>query len=427
MIILYHFSEGHHYTGLLWFDRIAARGYLWVEFFFVLAGFILAHAYGQRLKDLLQWRGYGAFLRARLIRLYPLHLFMLLLILVLVIIFRALAAAGGYVSLYDLPWHQDVSAKGFELSLFLVQAWHTMDRLTWNGLSWFVSVEFALRLLFPALLYLSHGRACRGVALIAAGVAGLLALPFTSGHGLDITYDWGVVRGVCDFIIGIGMAVLFREVKDQRIPVWVHTAIQILLVLLLAYAVTYTGWAHTRNDILTALPLIALIFALAFDVRRDGAGDENPHTADAGRMVLCHLSGTEHLADTAAVRQAAAVSAAGHHRAGHAVQRPDVGAETIGAGDHLRALGRPADDIRGIPGRRRNCANGWAAALTSRTSRPHRTPSDRNRSEAIRTIKKPGGFPWPSPSRTRSSSSPVPAVVWGERMRWNLPAWAPRW
>jgi hypothetical protein len=24
MIVLYHFSEGHHYTGVLWFDRRAA-------------------------------------------------------------------------------------------------------------------------------------------------------------------------------------------------------------------------------------------------------------------------------------------------------------------------------------------------------------------------------------------------------------------
>ena len=56
MIVLYHFSEGHHYTGLIWFDRIAARGYLWVEFFFALSGFILTYAYSHRLKDLLQWR-----------------------------------------------------------------------------------------------------------------------------------------------------------------------------------------------------------------------------------------------------------------------------------------------------------------------------------------------------------------------------------
>ncbi len=265
MIVLYHFSEGHHYSGLLWLDRIAARGYLWVEFFFALSGFILTYAYSHRLKDLLQWRGYGDFLRARLIRLYPLHLFMLLFILAMVITLRALAAAGGYVSIYDLPWHQDVSPKGFVLSLFLVQAWGTMDRLTWNGLSWFVSVEFALCLLFPALLYLSDGRAWRGVALVAAGVAGLLALLATSPHGLDITFDFGVLRGLADFTIGVGLAVLFRQVQDQRIPEWTHSLVQALLILLLVYSVTSTGWAHTGNDIYTVLPLLGLIFALAFD------------------------------------------------------------------------------------------------------------------------------------------------------------------
>jgi peptidoglycan/LPS O-acetylase OafA/YrhL len=265
MIILYHFSEGHHYTGLQWLDRIAARGYLWVDFFFVLSGFILTYSYSHRLKDLLQWRGYSDFLRARLIRLYPLHLFMLLLILVMVAGLRALAAVGGYVSIYDLPWHQDVSAKGFALSLFLVQAWNTMDRLTWNGLSWFVSVEFALCLMFPALLYLSHGRVWRGVALVAAGVAGVWALLLTSRHGLDITFHNGVLRGLCDFTVGVGLAVLFRGVKDQPMPVWTHSAVQMMLLFLLAYSVTFTGWAHTRNDIFTVLPLMALVFALAFD------------------------------------------------------------------------------------------------------------------------------------------------------------------
>lgn len=265
-VVMYHFSEGHHYSGWKILDYFATRGYLWVEFFFVLSGFILTHAYWPRLKDLLQGRGYLDFLRARLIRLYPLHLFMLLLILAMVITFRALAAQVGYVSIFDLPWHQDVSAKGFVLSLFLVQAWHTMDRLTWNGLSWFVSVEFALCLLFPALLYLCHGRTWRGILLIAAGIAGLIALSFTSGHGLDITYDWGVARGICDFIIGMGMAVLFRRLKPRdRAPEWVHSLLQVLLLTLLAYVVTHTGWSHTRMDILTVLPLTMLIFALAFD------------------------------------------------------------------------------------------------------------------------------------------------------------------
>jgi len=265
-VVMFHFSEGHHYSGFRPLDFLATRGYLWVEFFFVLSGFILTHAYWPRLKDLFTANGYLAFLRARLIRLYPLHLFMLLLVLLLVLGLRALAAHGGYHSIFDLKYHQDVSIKGFWFSVFLIHAWNSVGSLTWNGVSWFVSVEFALCLLFPLLLWLAEGRLWRGFALIAAGLGGLLALLFTSKHGLDITFHNGVLRGLSDFSIGVGLAVLFRRVKSHdRVPEWVHSLLQILLLSLLAYVVMHTGWSHTRMDIFTVLPQMALVFVLAFD------------------------------------------------------------------------------------------------------------------------------------------------------------------
>src|SRR5882757_4202653 len=265
-VVMFHFSEGHHYSGWRPLDLLATRGYLWVEFFFVLSGFILTHAYWPRLKDLLRRPGYLAFLRARLIRLYPLHLFMLLMLLAIVVGLRILAAQGGYLSIFDSRYHQDVSVKGFWLSLFLVHAWNSMASLTWNGVSWFVSVEFALCLMFPVLLWLAEGRLWRGFALIVAGLAGLLALLFTSKHGLDITFHNGVLRGLSDFTIGVGMAVLFRRLKPRdRLPDWVHSGLQLLLLSLLFYVVMNTGWSHTRMDIFTVLPLMALVFVLAFD------------------------------------------------------------------------------------------------------------------------------------------------------------------
>jgi peptidoglycan/LPS O-acetylase OafA/YrhL len=266
MVVMFHFSEGHHYSGVRPLDFLATRGYLWVEFFFVLSGFILTHAYWARLSDLLGRSGYLAFLRARLIRLYPLHLFMLLWILGMVVVLRLLAQQGGYLSIFDAKYHQDVSVKGFVLSLLLVHSWNTMKTLTWNGVSWFVSVEFALCLLFPLLLWLAEGKLWRGFALMAAGLLGLCALLLTSQHGLDITFHNGVLRGLCDFSIGIGMAVLFRRLKPRdRLPEWMHSALQLLLLVLLGYVVLHTGWSHTRLDIFTVLPLMALVFALAFD------------------------------------------------------------------------------------------------------------------------------------------------------------------
>lgn len=268
VLVMFHFSEGHGYRNFWPLDLLAARGYLWVEFFFCLSGFILTHVYGKRLAQIFTRKGYAQFLKARLARLYPLHLFMLLTVLAVVIVTRILAHIGGYHSIFDLRYHQDVSVKGFVLSLFLVHGWNTMDRLTWNGVSWFVSVEWALCLLFPLLLWLANGHAWRGIILIAAGAAGLTALDLTSGAhvGLDITYHNGVLRGLCDFSIGVGFAVLYRVLKPRdHLPGWAHSVIQSALLALFLYVIYDTGWAHTRMDIWTALSMMALVPALAFD------------------------------------------------------------------------------------------------------------------------------------------------------------------
>jgi len=268
VLVMFHFSEGHGYRNFWPLDLLAARGYLWVEFFFCLSGFILTHVYGPRLATLYTREGYGQFLKARLARLYPLHLFMLLAVLAVLIVARILAHIGGYHSIFDLRYHQDVSAKGFLLSLFLLHGWNTMDRLTWNGVSWFVSVEWALCLLFPLLLWLANGRSWRGVFLIAAGVMGLTALDLTSGAhvGLDITYHNGVLRGLADFSIGVGFAVLFRALKPRdRLPDWAHSLIQLAVLAALIYALYDTGWSHTMMDIWTALPMMVLVLALSFD------------------------------------------------------------------------------------------------------------------------------------------------------------------
>lgn len=265
MIVMFHFSEGHHYSGVHWFDLMATRGYLWVEFFFALSGFILTYSYEDKRSQLFRTEGYSQFLRARLIRLYPLHLFMLLVLLAMVVGLRLLAQAGGYLSIFDAPYHQDVSFKGFIASLFLVHAWNLLHTLTWNGVSWFVSVEFALCLLFPLFLWFAKSGLWRGLLLIAAGLGGLFALLTTSKHGLDITYHNGVLRGLSDFAIGVGMAVLFRTLRNSNVSHWVHSLMQMSLMGLLVYAMLNTGWSHTRMDIFTVLPMMALVFALAFD------------------------------------------------------------------------------------------------------------------------------------------------------------------
>jgi peptidoglycan/LPS O-acetylase OafA/YrhL len=266
LIVLYHYSEGHHYSGVRLLDLIATRGYLWVEFFFTLSGFVLTHVYAGRRRELWRWRGYAGFLKARLVRLYPLHLFLLLALLALVVCTRLAGHLGGYASIYDRAYHPMVDLKGFILSLFLVQGWNTLSYLTWNGVAWFVSVEFALCLIFPLFLKLQDGGLWRGLALLAAGIGGMALLLAHSRHGLDLTYHNGVLRGLADFTIGVGLAVLFRNAGAiAALPAWMHGLAQGAMLLLLAYVFTQIGWSHTGNDLYIALTLQAFVFVLAFD------------------------------------------------------------------------------------------------------------------------------------------------------------------
>jgi len=262
ILVLYHFGEGHHYQNLFVYDALVAKGYLWVEFFFALSGFILTHVYGGRALN------YPAFLRARLARLYPLHLAMLLLMVVMLFGLRALASANGYVSIYDGPGHPVMTFWPFVASLFLVQAWNILPYLAWNGASWFVSVEFLLCLLFPLYLWLSRGAWWRGVFLIAVGLGVLRWLALTSGHGLDLTFHNGIFRGMAGFATGVGLSMLYREMSARgwgALPQGLFTLAQVAALLLLGDAIYRTSWAHKPEDIYVAGAMALLILTLAFD------------------------------------------------------------------------------------------------------------------------------------------------------------------
>ncbi len=268
ILVLYHFCEGHGYRGATWFDVPVGKGYLWVEFFFALSGFILIHVYGERAREFWRGKAFVPFLQARLARLYPVHFVTLLSMLLLMLTLNQLSYWGGYLSIYHQPWPPINTWPSFAASLFLVQAWNLFPWLTWNGASWFVSIEFLLCLLFPVYVLLSRGGVLRTLAVTGAGLAALTFMAQTSGHGLDITFHNGMFRGMAGFAVGVGMAMLYRcamKAGAARLPDWIYSAAQIAVLAFFYWATYRTGWSHTPNDIWFALALYTLVFALAFD------------------------------------------------------------------------------------------------------------------------------------------------------------------
>ncbi|SEH17956.1 Peptidoglycan/LPS O-acetylase OafA/YrhL, contains acyltransferase and SGNH-hydrolase domains [Sphingopyxis sp. YR583] len=196
-VLLYHIRGGM--TGFLP-DRVIsvlAQGYLAVDLFFVLSGFVLWWTYGGEFRD----RGMRAapqFIVRRFARIFPLHL----AILSAMVLFAAALIVSGrdpgeHYSFAELPAHY-----------LLVQNWGFSDRLAWNDPAWSISTEWAAYL----LLAITGGwmsRLPRGAwsfpLLIVAMAAGLGWWFAAGGHasiGDDIPAT-GLLRCLVEFGIGI--------------------------------------------------------------------------------------------------------------------------------------------------------------------------------------------------------------------------------
>jgi peptidoglycan/LPS O-acetylase OafA/YrhL len=188
-VVLYHFRP--LYSGNFSIEAhtlTISRGYLWVDFFFLLSGFVLCHVYAE---DFLRRRlHFREFLGKRLARIYPMHLFTLLVLLI-----PFFGASGDRLS--------------FSTNLLLLHAWGTDSQLAWNYPSWSISAEWAAYLAFPAILTVFYrGPLALAVSLAGAGIFGLdmLAAHLHPGPGHSfnhMSYSFGWLRCIVLFSTGV--------------------------------------------------------------------------------------------------------------------------------------------------------------------------------------------------------------------------------
>ncbi|WGM41076.1 acyltransferase [Caulobacter sp. NIBR1757] len=191
---------------------LIGKGYLGVELFFTLSGFILCHVY---LESFGEGRfRYGAFLWNRLARVYPLHLATLLGVMALGV---GATAAGFAIDANILSW------ESLPANLLLLQAWGAAPQAAFNHPSWSISAEWFAYLTFPLFAWaawrLRH-RAWLGAGL-ALGFMAVLYPVYTAltGESLtEATIHWGILRIVPCFALGCAMHGLWRAgaVKTLR-------------------------------------------------------------------------------------------------------------------------------------------------------------------------------------------------------------------
>lgn len=220
-----------------------ARGYLGVELFFVLSGFVLTHVYLDRFVGGASWHAVAAFLRVRLARIYPVHFFVTALLVVASApgTYSAVAVMANFL-LMQVPWpvtainppSWSLSAEWYAYLLFPFIAgrlWRCGDRSA-------AVICFALIVVFDLLIVgvLGNLREIGGWDALACALPEFVVGVLTYRAFCDAR-AWRFWRSDAAFVaIAVALGVAFEFLPDDGVVV-------ALFPLLLLAAVSNTGRA----------------------------------------------------------------------------------------------------------------------------------------------------------------------------------------
>ncbi len=244
MVALLHFEAFSHLKDLPFFND----AYLFVDFFFVLSGFVIAANYQERLAN-----GFGLskFMLLRFGRLYPLY-FVILLSLFLLELFQG-------VSVFSRP---DRSVASLFANIFLLQSFGTFHALSWNAPGWSIATEFWTCLLFAIACTLWPKKLTFiAITSVALSLGLIVAL---SKFGMNVTYDYGMPRCIAGFSIGVLTFAIWQKISgfqfDESLAFVLEVACILSVVLFVAIA--------KQDQISILAPLLFAFVVLVFAAER---------------------------------------------------------------------------------------------------------------------------------------------------------------
>ncbi|HTN12754.1 MAG TPA: acyltransferase [Acetobacteraceae bacterium] len=228
-VVAQHFSATAQSLTPTTIPSLVPHGYMAVDFFFVLSGFIMCYTYLESFKSP-SWRNYGDFLSKRIARILPLHTFALVAMLLLAQL--SLTMVGHNVFFGFVPTAGDLLG-----NLAMLQGLGVGRNV--NAPSWSVSCEFAVYFFFP-LLVIAMFRAGRLGRLVTVSIALLLLAYVASLHPrLGLGSDdplHAMIRCAAEFILGMAAYRLFAAPRFARLLAseWVLAALYASGLALLA-------------------------------------------------------------------------------------------------------------------------------------------------------------------------------------------------
>lgn len=261
LVVWYHVFEGFQFAGNKPVIDFINHGYLAVDFFFMLSGFVIGYAYDDRWGKSLSM---GGFFRRRLIRLHPM------------VMLGALIGAVSFLLTGMERWDGTHSTLLLTL-IALVCSWLMIPALPGmqrdvrgngemfplNGPCWSLFFEYIGNILYALIIRRLSTRALAWLTALLCCALTWFAVTNQSGYG-SIGVGWtidttnllgGTLRMLCPLTIGMLMSRVFKPIKNVRGAFWICA---VLLLALFHVPFIDGGSPMSLNGIFEAVCIICI-------------------------------------------------------------------------------------------------------------------------------------------------------------------------
>jgi len=247
IVVIHHFDVSSIFN-----NQFTQHGWLFVDFFFVLSGFVVAMNYQEKIKSSNQLINFQV---RRFLRLYPLHLLMLFA-------FFAVEIAKYIVQIeFDMvATNQAFSINNFSSfleNIFLVQNLFN-ETLTWNLPSWSISSEFYVYLVFGFLTLSFHNKKSLLLFLFFFISMGSFIFLIENSMGTEN----GFFRCTYSFFLG---TLIFNFYKhfNYKIPNSISYCLLLIAISLVTFSMGKDSFITVLTPIAFALLILSLVMSKA--------------------------------------------------------------------------------------------------------------------------------------------------------------------
>lgn len=287
LVVWYHIFEGFQFAGNKPVIDFINHGYLAVDFFFILSGFVVGYAYDNRWGKTLTL---GGFFRRRLIRLQPM------------VCMGAVIGAASFLLSGMERWDGThatlwLTFLAFVCGCLMLPALPGMPRevrgngemFPLNGPCWSLFFEYVGNIVYALFIRRLSTRLLALLSFALCCALAWFAVTDQSGYG-SIGVGWtvdrtnilgGMLRMLCPFTMGILMSRLFKPLRQARGAFWTSAA---LLLIIFHVPYIYSDGALSLNGVFEAACIIA-VFPLVVWYAASGK------TTDIASTRICRFLG----------------------------------------------------------------------------------------------------------------------------------------